>query len=232
MTTGTYHGIIKATCLNCRYSTIDDTTLEVWNDAPMLGFCPNCHGETGQTQWVTLDGHVNVCSFVQGSIVDTTDVTGDAAWWIRSRALCERVAALIPNATTTDDGGGEYVTVDGLPVELFPIAPENATLPEQANRWQFQINELPQTVCETSPTLTIDSDPADVAAWALTLIPQPKPEPHPVIHTLSPGVVDRVRTLMTAAIDDGRGVRVAWDGGLKVKVGEGMWSPILSRPEA
>lgn len=52
------------------------------------------------------------------------------------------------------------------------------------------------------------------------------------IHTMSDANVLRLAELLTSADLAHKPVRVAWDDGLKVKVGEGMWTPILSRPEA
>lgn len=51
------------------------------------------------------------------------------------------------------------------------------------------------------------------------------------IHTLSPANILTLAEMLTRADAAGKGVRVAWDGGLKVKVGEDCWTPLLSRPE-
>ena len=228
----TYHGIIRAACLTCRYKSIDDNTLEVWNDAPIGGMCPNCHGETGQTEWVLADGRVLVLSFVGGDVVAETNVPEPAAWSHRAVAACERVAALIPGASSTDDGGGEYVYLDvedGL--ELFPCPPDNAPKPEQAGKWMIQRGGGDEVHVSN---LDVTADPADVIAWAkpiLGLAPEPRQVEAPPIHTLSEWNVLTLAELLTGADKDKRLVRIAWDGGLKVKVGEGVWSPIMSRPE-
>ena len=227
----TYHGIIRAACLACRYSTIDDHTLTVWNDAPIDGNCPNCHGETGQSQWVLADGRVLVLSFVDGNVVAETNVAEPAAWGHVARAMCERVAALIPGAKSTDDGGGEYVYLDveaGL--ELFPCPPDNAPKPEQAGKWMIQRGGGDEVHVSD---LDVLADPADVIAWALPII-QPEPEPRlveaPPIHVLSEMSVVTLAEMLTRADANGKLVRVAWDGGLKVKVAEDCWTPILSHP--
>lgn len=56
----TYHGIVKAECLGCEYSTEDDFTLELWNDAPMWGHCPECGMRKGFTRWTLADGTVRL----------------------------------------------------------------------------------------------------------------------------------------------------------------------------
>ena len=45
------------------------------------------------------------------------------------------------------------------------------------------------------------------------------------ILVLNEAEATQVATALTAAVRDGRKVRVAWDDGFKIKVGEGMWSP-------
>lgn len=52
----TYHGIVKAKCRECGYETEDDTTLELWNDAPLIGACPECDMQVGLVQWWMEDG--------------------------------------------------------------------------------------------------------------------------------------------------------------------------------
>lgn len=58
----TYHGITKAECLICGYSTTDDETLELWNDGSVP--CPSCSpgwGERGASRWEYVDGPPKVC---------------------------------------------------------------------------------------------------------------------------------------------------------------------------
>jgi len=50
------------------------------------------------------------------------------------------------------------------------------------------------------------------------------------IRTLSTAEVIVLEGHLSAA--DGRTVRVVWDDGLKVKVGNGVWTPPLGTPEA
>jgi hypothetical protein len=52
----TYHGIVKATCLECDYTSSDDTTLELWNDYG--GDCPRCNAN--HDMWELADGTVVV----------------------------------------------------------------------------------------------------------------------------------------------------------------------------
>src|SRR5690606_8875929 len=56
----TDHGIARATCLTCGYSTTDPDALEAWNhygDA-----CPRqgCDPNRGRTEWVMADGRREV----------------------------------------------------------------------------------------------------------------------------------------------------------------------------
>lgn len=100
---------------------------------------------------------------------------------------CQAVAALLPGATTQDDGAGEYIRLDdaeGLArpatlngVLLFVINPAETHTPEDGWHWQYQHVDAEPMICETSRDLTITSDPKDVAAWARTLMAQPAPTP-------------------------------------------------------
>lgn len=86
-------------------------------------------------------------------------------------AACKAVAALLPGTETTDDGGGPYITVDGEPVELFVLRPEDAVEPGEAWHWRYQHNGDPQVIATSE--LTITDHPDDVAAWARTILPTP-----------------------------------------------------------
>lgn len=50
----TYHGIVKAVCLNCGTVTTDTTTLEIMNDAPGGVDCRSCG--VHDILWTLADG--------------------------------------------------------------------------------------------------------------------------------------------------------------------------------
>lgn len=148
------------------------------------------------------------------------------------------VAVQFPNAEATDDGGGPYVgikdpTLGGDPdavVELFVVAPGDTYVADKAWKWQMQHDGKVEV-----SDLNVTAYPTHVASWARSVLAKWRDEAQaaaaPRVHTMSEGNVLRLVEMLTAAATSDRGVRVAWESGLKVKVGEGMWTPTLSRPE-
>lgn len=60
-----------------------------------------------------------------------------------------------------------------------------------------------------------------------------QPISSPEVRTLSPAAVVALADMLSWAADHGTRVRVAWDGGLKLDVGDGVgWSRAYGEPSA
>jgi len=78
----TYHGIIKAECHACGYTSTSVYTLEAWNDYGPT--CPECEFQTGSATWTTLTyggmTEAKTLTFKDGEMVVPVDFdTAEAA---------------------------------------------------------------------------------------------------------------------------------------------------------
>jgi len=68
----TYHGITKAECHACGYTSTDVGTLELWND--LSSTCPRCEFQTGSVTWTTLHDGAETLTFKDGEMVELADL--------------------------------------------------------------------------------------------------------------------------------------------------------------
>ncbi|EYR64882.1 hypothetical protein N866_03315 [Actinotalea ferrariae CF5-4] len=136
----------------------------------MTGFNPADHPRAGSGQFTAK-------ARTEPDITLAAEAGDVDAEYERWETVTRQVAALLPSNMLDDGDGptiffGSRAADDNFGDHAFIRVPADGLDEERLFHWQFQTESFPERlpsgyheVSEVSEHLTIDSDPADVAAW-------------------------------------------------------------------